>query len=169
MPKSLTKRLLVHSRSKKGKSGILLRYVLLSNLAETIGDNVAVREDVIILSPEKLHLGSNISIHPYSYIEAGGGLQIGDNVSIATHSVIITETHTWQDESVPIKYNPVLPTPVVIEDDVWVAAGVKIIGPCTVHSRTVLAAGAVVKGEVLSGCVVGGIPARVIKVMNSNQ
>ena len=142
---------------------------MLSNLAEAVGDNVAVREDVIILSPEKLRLGSNISIHPYSYIEAGGGLQIGDNVSIATHSVIITETHTWQDESAAIKYNPVLSTPVVIEDDVWVAAGVEIIGPCTVHSRSILAAGAVVKGEVPSGCVVGGVPARVIKEINSNQ
>lgn len=168
-PGGLNKKLLFLFRSKKGKVGILLRYVLLANLAEAIGDNVSIREDVIILSPERLRLGSNISIHPYSYIQAGGGLQIGDNVSIATHSVIITETHTWKNEAVPIKYNPVLSTPVVIEDDVWVAAGVEIIGPCIIHKRSVLAAGAVVRGEVPSGCVVGGVPAKVIKEMNSNQ
>lgn len=144
---------------------MLLRYILLANLAESIGDNVSICEDVILLSPEKMHLGSNISIHPYSYIEAGGGLKIGDNVSIATHSVIITETHTWGNNKIPIKYNPVLPTPIEIEDDVWVAAGVRIIGPCIIHKHAILAAGAVVKGEVSSGCIVGGVPAKVVKRM----
>lgn len=137
--------------------------MLLKSILPTIGDNVAIDQGVILLNIDKLRLGSNISINPNCYIDAGGGVEIGNNVSIATETVIISTSHTWGSEAIPIKYNPVVPKPVVICDDVWIACGVRIIGECTINQRSIVAAGAVVKGTVPSHTIVGGVPARVLK------
>ena len=162
-PKSLRKQFLAWNRGVSGKMGILIRYVLLKSILPTIGENVAIDQGVILLNIEKLILGSNISINPNCYIDAFGGVEIGNNVSIATGTIIISASHTWADVDIPIKYNPVVRKPVIICDDVWIACGVKIIGECTINRRSIVAAGAVVKGEVPRNSIVGGVPARIIK------
>lgn len=162
-PKGVRKKLLVWNRGISGKFGNFIRYVLLKSILPTIGDNIAIDQDVILLNIEKLKLGSNISINPNCYIDAGGGVEIGNNVSIATETVIISTSHTWEIDAVPIKYNPVVPKPVVICNDVWIACGVRIIGECTINQRSIVAAGAVVKGTIPSHTIVGGVPAHVIK------
>mgnify|MGYP003302669771 CR=1 FL=1 len=150
-------------RSISGKLGMALRYTLLKSINPNIGDNVSIRDHVIIISPQKLSIGNNVSIHPYTYIDASGGISIGNNVSIACHSILISESHTWNNDELPIKYNPIVPTPIIIENDVWCACGVKIIGNCHIYPRVIIAAGAVVKGEIQSKQIVGGIPAKTIK------
>ena len=124
---------------------------------------MAIDQGVVLLNIEKLKLGSNISINPNCYIDAAGGVEIGDNVSIATGTIIISTSHTWDDKTLPIKYNPIIHKPVRICDDVWIACGVRIIGECIINKRSIVAAGAVVKGEVPTNCIVGGVPAKVIK------
>ena len=52
---------------------------------------------------------------------------------------------------------------VVIERGAWIASGAIVLGPCRVGQNSVVAAGAVVSGEVPPNVVVGGIPARIIK------
>ena len=97
------------------------------------------------------------------YIDGYGGLTIGNNVSIAHATSVLTTNHTWADTSIPIKYNPETLGPVVIEDDVWLGAGVRVLAGITIAKRAIVAAGAVVNKNVQSNCIVGGIPARVIK------
>lgn len=163
LPKSMLKILLVWNRNVRGNLGIFIRYIIIKSIVPSTGDNVAIDPGVIILNPEYLKLGSNISINPNCYIEAMGGCRIGNNVSIATGTIIITTSHTWDDKSIPIKYNPVIHKPVEIYDDVWIGCGVRIIGECEINSRSIVAAGAVVKGVVPSNTIVGGVPAHIIK------
>lgn len=163
LPPPIREYLFVLVRGMSGKIGIGIRYLLLRSLCETIGDNVSIRDGVHLIAIQNMRLGSNISVHPNCYIDASGGVTIGDNVSIATNTILISTTHTWEDKGTPIKYNPMQPTPIVIDDDVWIGCGVKIIGPCHIHKRTIVAAGAVVKGEVGPQCIVGGILAKEIK------
>jgi serine O-acetyltransferase len=49
-----------------------------------------------------------------------------------------------------------------IGDDVWIAAGAKIIGGVVVGDRAAIGANAVVVKDVPAGCTVAGVPARVI-------
>jgi serine O-acetyltransferase len=51
----------------------------------------------------------------------------------------------------------------VIGDDVYIGAGAKILGPVEVGSNCVIGANAVVVKSVPPGCVVAGVPARIIK------
>ena len=138
-------------------------------LAKKIGDNVKICEGVIINNIENLSIGSNVTFNPYCFLIASGGITIGSNVSIAHHTSIVAESHTWKDATIPICYNKIIPTPVIIEDDVWVGCGVRIIGPCNLRNRTILAAGAVVKGNLDSHKIYGGIPAQIIKTIDNNE
>nr|WP_245481960.1 DapH/DapD/GlmU-related protein [Mesorhizobium sp. M7A.F.Ca.CA.004.08.2.1] len=53
--------------------------------------------------------------------------------------------------------------PVVIERNVWIAAGATVIGGVTVGENSVVAAGSVVTRNVPPNTLVGGNPANVIR------
>ena len=163
LPRKIRKRMLLSSRSIRGEKGIALRYVLIKSLAKQCGKNVAVKEMVVLENIEDLTLGDNISIHPFCYIDAIGGVEIYDNVSIAHASSILSFEHTWNDSSTPIKYNPVEKKHVIIEEDVWIGCGARVMAGVTIHRRSIVAAGAVVTKDVESNTIVGGVPAKVIK------
>ena len=90
-------------------------------------------------------------------------VSIKDNVSIANHCTLISSNHSWKDNEVPIKYNSVIPNKIVINEDVWVAAGVRILSNVTISSRTIIGAGAVVNKSTDSHSIYVGVPAKKIK------
>ena len=100
------------------------------------------------------------------YIDGAGGIEIGNDVSIAHSSSILSTNHTWNDVTVPIKYNKETFSKVTIENDVWIGCGCRILAGVTLHERSVIAAGAVVTSTVESNSVYGGIPAKLIKKIN---
>jgi maltose O-acetyltransferase len=65
---------------------------------------------------------------------------------------------------VPIMEQEIRKERIVIEDDVWIGAGAKVLGGVTVHRGAVVGAGAVVTSDVPENCVVAGVPARPIKM-----
>ncbi len=156
-------RMLRTFRHTNGKTGLALRYVFLKNCAASVGRNVSVQPGVYLLNCKNLHIGDNVSIHPMCYIDAAGSVIIGNDVSIAHNCSILSTNHDWTDTSVPIKYNPVTFGEVIINDDVWVACGVRILAGITIGQRSIVAAGAVVNKDIEEGTLVGGVPAKVIK------
>lgn len=145
--------------------GIVVRYCLLKGLAKNCGDNVFIGKGVEIKGWENMVVGNNVSIHNNCYIDASGGLKIGNNVSIAHQSSILTFEHTWGNNSIPIKYNPVIFDEVTIEDDVWIGCGCRILSGVIISTRTIVAAGAVVTKSTLKNTIVGGVPAKLIKIL----
>ncbi|MCJ0929720.1 acyltransferase [Virgibacillus halodenitrificans] len=155
--------------SSESKIAILYRYIYISKYCKSIGENVFIGKYVNLKNIENLTLGSNISIHSFNYLDAYGGISIGDNVSIANHCTIISSDHTWEDPNLPIKYNEVLKKPIVIQEDVWVAAGCRILGDVIISNRTVIGAGAVVNKNLKANSLYVGVPARKIKNLNEGK
>jgi acetyltransferase-like isoleucine patch superfamily enzyme len=58
--------------------------------------------------------------------------------------------------------------PIVIERNVWIAAGATIVGGVTVGENSVVAAGSVVTKDVPLNTLVGGNPARVIRSIDDD-
>ncbi len=164
--KDFNKYMLIKCRNVTGRKGLLLRYIAIKNLTHSCGDNVSVHPGVYLYNIEKLSLGSNISIHPMCYIDALGGIRIGDNVSIAHRSSILSTNHTWDDASIPIKYNRIIQKETIIEDDVWIGCDSKILAGVHINSRSVIAAGAVVNKNIPKNTLAAGIPAKFLKPVN---
>jgi acetyltransferase-like isoleucine patch superfamily enzyme len=162
-PASFCKYVLRSLRYVKGKFGFGLRYILTKRLAQSCGDNVAVYEAVFLLNIQNICFGNHITVHPFSYLDAEGGISIGNDVSIAHNVSIISFEHDYRDLETPINSTPLLLKKVVIEDNVWVGAGVRILGGVTIGTGSAIGAGAVVTRNIPPMSIAVGVPARVIK------
>ncbi|MGM1003310.1 acyltransferase [Acinetobacter haemolyticus] len=163
LPRRVRKFFLDSLYNCSGMVAIGLRYCLLKTLLKSCGDNISIHKNVILLGIENLEIGDNVSIHPFCYIDGTGSLKIGNDVSIAHSSTILSTEHVYSDVKIPIKDQGIENIPTVLENNIWIACGVRILAGSWIHDGVVIAAGAVVKGEILSHTIYGGIPAKLIK------
>lgn len=164
--KKINLSLLYFFRNLGGNLGLLLRYIFIKNTAAKVGDNVSVQPCVFMFNIHNIEIGNNVSIHPMCYIEGSGGIKIGNDVSIAHSTTLISSNHTWNDINIPIKYNKETLMPIVIENDVWIGCGVRVLSGVHIKKRTVIAAGAVVNKSFDEKVLLAGVPAKVIKKIN---
>lgn len=146
-----------------GKLGIGIRYVFAKRLCRSCGPNVLIGPGVFVDHWENLSFGSNVTLHRNCYVDARGGIEIGDNVSIAHATSLLAFDHSWEDASIPIKYNPLVSTPITIESDVWLGCGVRVLAGAKIGTRTIVAAGAVVTSGGIGGGIYGGVPAKLLR------
>ena len=105
-------------------------------------------------------IGRNVFVNQNCTFYDLGGLDIGDDVMIGPNVSLITSGHPLEPSQ---RRAGVVAKPIVIERNVWIAAGATIIGGVTVGENSVVAAGSVVTKDVPPNTLVGGNPARVIR------
>ncbi|MBW4481634.1 MAG: acyltransferase [Tildeniella torsiva UHER 1998/13D] len=111
-----------------------------------------------------MEIGNNCSINPFSIIYGHGGVNIGNDVLIAAHVVIIPSNHNFDSLQHPIRTQGNTSLGISIEDNVWIGTGAKILDGVTIHEGGIVGAGAVVTSNVEAYSIVGGVPARTIKL-----
>ncbi|OBG93808.1 hypothetical protein A5697_03780 [Mycobacterium sp. E3251] len=93
-------------------------------------------------------------------------VRIGNHVTIS-HRCIIS-AHMGSPSDTPVKRSyPLSSKPVIIEDGAWICIGAIILPGVTIGENAVVAAGAVVSRDVPANTMVGGVPARYIKRLDS--
>jgi len=92
-----------------------------------------------------------------------GPITIGNNVIFAQNIVASGLNHEYRNIDIPVKKQPVTTSPIIIEDDCWIAANVVITAGVTIGKHCVIAAAAVVTKNIPPFSVAAGNPARVIK------
>ena len=113
----------------------------------------------MIKSPEKIERGSRCpGLAPFCYLDGRNGIRIGENTWIGPRVSIISMNHDLQDYT---QY--VTGEPIVIGRDCWIGTGAIITAGVQLGDHTVVAAGAVVTKSFEGNCLVGGVPARIIK------
>ncbi|HZY78478.1 MAG TPA: acyltransferase [Cyclobacteriaceae bacterium] len=109
----------------------------------------------------KLIVGNNSRING-AHIDASTLIEIGSNVRISPYTVIMdSDFHDIKDH-----FADGVSKPIKIEDNVWIATRATILKGVTVGKGSVVASGAVVTHDVPPNCVVGGIPAKVIRYLS---
>lgn len=127
----------------------------------------AVGEHVWIEPPLRVAYGNNLFIGSHVYVNFGltvvddVEVRVGDRVMFAPNVTITATGHPVHPE---LRADGTqFSAPVVIEDDVWIGAGVIILPGVTIGRGSVVGAGAVVTGNVPPGVVAAGVPARVLR------
>jgi acetyltransferase-like isoleucine patch superfamily enzyme len=136
----------------------------------TIGDNTIVMHHAVLhvynfrgLPHAGITIGRDSLVGEFSVIRGQGGVHIGDRVYTSPFSQIISVNHRFDDPNVPFINQGITAEGITIEDDVWIGAGAVITDGVHIGKGSVVAAGAVVNRDVPAHCVVGGVPAKVIR------
>jgi len=116
-----------------------------------------------------IEIGSNCVIGAGCVITGQGGVRIGNDVIIGPHALILPVDHNYESAQLPIRGQGIRPSPILIEDNVWIGGGTIILGGATIGSGSVVGAGSVVKETVPSRCVVAGNPAKVIRRLDAEE
>lgn len=109
-----------------------------------------------------IRCGQNVFFGPYAVIYGHGGVEIGEHSLIASHCVIVAANHTVPPAGELIRFQPDIPLPIKIGRDVWLGAGVKVLGGVSIGDGCVVGAGAVVTRDLPPHSVAHGVPARVV-------
>lgn len=129
----------------------------------TVGCNVNIQK--------KARFSHNCSIGDHSGIGEGsrlyGEVHIGKYVMMGPHCWIYTQNHEFNSLDIPMALQgPQVAKPVIICDDVWIGGRVTILPGVTVGKGSIIGAGAVVTKDVPPYSIVGGNPAKVIRMRN---
>ncbi len=89
-------------------------------------------------------------------------VEVGEDCLISADVRFVGDDHSVRGSGLIRETPTQFPQPIVIGDDVLIGAGAMVIGPARIGSGAVVAAGAVLKGDVASRTIVGGVPAKVI-------
>ena len=108
-----------------------------------------------------IRVGDSTTINPYCVLYGHGGLTIGRGVRIASHVVIVPANHGIEADRFIFK-QPETRRGIVIEDDVWVGSGARILDGVTLAHGSVIGAGAVVARSTEPFGIYAGVPARKI-------
>ena len=122
-----------------------------SNFQLYQGASVYVAPSAVLeLKGERGFMNTNSTLNCFDHIETGDDCGIGDNVIIAD-----SDHHSINGN------NPT--APIVIGNHVWICSNAMICKGVTIGDGAVVAAGAVVRSDVPSRCLVGGVPAKILK------
>lgn len=120
-----------------------------------------------MFSYETIEVGDNVYIGPRANFGGINGIKIGNNVMFGPDVSILGGDHNTTQVGL-LMYEVHWKQPendllVIIEDDVWVGSKAIITKGVTIHTGSIIAAGAIVTKNVPPYSVVAGVPAKVIK------
>jgi maltose O-acetyltransferase len=125
------------------------------------GRRVNIEKNAEISSSIELGDDSGIGIRA----QINGKTIIGNNVMMGPDVCIYATNHRFDRTDIPMNKQGIdVERPIVIDDDVWIGARVIILPGVHIGTGAVIGAGAVVTKDVPAYAVVGGNPARVIKM-----
>ena len=113
-----------------------------SGLGVSVGDRSAIGMDALVIGP----------------------LQIGADVMMGPRCILLASSHYVAESERPMARQGFAPDrPIIIDDDVWIGAGVVILPGRHIGRGSIVGAGAVVAHDVPDYAVVAGNPAQVVK------
>lgn len=158
----------VSENIRLGAFGSKIRVFFLKKCGARCGTNVFIGPRITIVHPENLSLGNNVSIRQDTYIDCTAKVTIGNDVSIAHSVSIISFNHTYNGPG-PIRENVVSSAPINISENCWIGCRAIILQGVKLQTKTIVGAGAVVNRSSSGNCILGGVPAKVIKDIASNE
>ncbi|GAA2336317.1 acyltransferase [Streptomyces cuspidosporus] len=138
-----------------------------------LGDHCVIGEQVTLtagmmpgldLGPDPaLRLGNGVVLGRGSHVVASRTVEFGNDVFCGPYVYVTSDNHSYDDPDQPIGRQWPRSAPVRIGSGSWLGAGAVILPGARLGRNVVVAAGAIVRGEVPDHAVVAGAPARIIR------
>jgi len=161
-----------------------IRHWLMSRRLAAFGEGSRIDKPELLVGTEGLHIGNHVRVWPHSRIECirvsghrgeihiGSGTSaqlyfhcgaaarvcIGENVLIAGRVYISDHDHAW-----PAGGEALVVAPVSIGDRCWLGEGSAVLKGVSLGAGCVVGANAVVTKSAPPGCMLVGVPARIVK------
>ena len=123
--------------------------------------------DVRILTPficdfgNRVKFGKGVFLNHSAILSASGGIEFEDGVMVAPGVRIATINHDMNNRHTIYTYGKV-----TIKKNAWLGMNVTVCPGVTIGKYAVVAAGAVVTKDVPDYAVVGGVPAKIIRMQD---
>lgn len=135
------------------------------------GSNVTIGRHFEAFGIKNIYMGSDIGIGPHNlFMCTRAKIHIGDHVMTGPNVTMITGGHRYDIKGRPMKSignDEKLPEndqDIILKGDNWIGANATILKGVTIGNGAIVAAGAVVVHNVPPYSIVGGVPAKVIKM-----
>ena len=139
--------------------GCFLRFLVLKIFMKKIG-SWKIMEGATFFFPRNISIGKHCFIHEHVIMGGRGRIVIGDYVHIAHGASIMSEDHAFRKGKC-WSLQKMIQDNTVIEDDVAIGAGCRVIPGVHVGKGGLLGPNSVVTRDVPPGMLVVGIPARI--------
>ena len=139
------------------------RETLIRTLLGAAGARPRILPDFHCDNGKNIRVGDDFLANYNVTILDRAAVTIGDGVLIAPGTVITTVNHALDPEK--RRANVCTALPVTIGNNVWIGANCTILPGVTIGDDAVIAAGAVVRRDVPPRAIVGGVPARVLRIV----
>ncbi|MFD1195241.1 acyltransferase [Seohaeicola saemankumensis] len=109
-------------------------------------------------------IGDNVGISEFAYIGGAGGVHIGSDTIVGQYFSIHPENHVFADSDRTIREQGVTRAGVEIGPDCWIGAKVTILDGVSLGRGCVVAAGSIVNSSFPDYAIIGGVPARLLRM-----
>lgn len=174
-----------------GRIGYFARSNFVRRRVKEAGSSLRIDTGVGFTGYENIRIGDNVTLNKYSRLEAhhNGTLELGNKVSINSNTCIVAadsgkivigdcvligqnvviraSDHDFSSIDLPIREQGHTGGLIVIEDDVWIGANSVVTRNVRICAHSVIAAGSVVTKDVKPFSIVGGVPAKLIRMRNT--
>ena len=114
----------------------------------------------------KLVIGDNCYLNTGAFFELGDHITLGHNIAVGHDAMFLTTSHDFSHPE--RRGGAVTHAPIYVGDGAWIAARATILPGVTIGEGAIVAAGAVVNKDVPPHTLVGGLPAKPIRTLDSD-
>ena len=161
--KHLFKSSLRWGKIRIGHISAKIRYALCRNIFEYCGKNVNIEKGADFGNGSCLRIGDNSGLGVNCCIPDGS--VIGKDVMMGPNCYIHQRNHAFERTDIPMRLQGYTANkPVIIDDDVWIGRDVTIMVGRHIAKGTIVAANSVVTKDFPPYSIIGGNPAKLIKL-----
>jgi virginiamycin A acetyltransferase len=112
-----------------------------------------------------IKIGKNVYLNSGTVLYSGNGITIGNDVLIGPNCSIVPANHNFSEMNKPIRLQGFMPSKggVVINDNVWIGAGVTILDGSVIGEGCIIGANSLVRGILEPHTIYAGSPVQKIK------